>query len=437
MVDDNRPQEIFVREFDQIICNHEDYARQKKWVHSLCTKNFNQLKDFISSATKDSSDEEILNFFQITSSKRLGYVITISNYVGVIELPDGFKIQIMPKIDMSKQSDEKVEEDILLRMIQSVVDPTMRIYSTAKLRTRNKDVLEVFISLFIDQVQLIVKQGLLANYFTVEENSRVFKGKLLTNQHIRNNLVHKERFYVQHDVFGIDCAENRILKATINLLKKKTRDYVNINRINQLLPYFSQVKDIYNYQREFLKISISRNNVRYWETLRWCKIFLNGETFSITSGAHTSNSILFKMDVLYESYVAQCVKKLIRRKTHNWSVRIQDESYSLFDFPKHIFNLRPDIVLFKKKQQSIILDTKWKRLDSHKKNYGIKQSDMYQMYAYAKKYGVSDVYVLYPFVKGFNSQKINFRSNDGVNIFICLVDLNDIYTSLEEIINLK
>ena len=36
----------------------------------------------------------------------------------------------------------------------------------------------------------------------------------------------------------------------------------------------------------------------------------------------------------------------------------------------------------------IILDIKWKNLINNKyKNFGISQADMYQMYAYSKKYG--------------------------------------------------
>ena len=48
------------------------------------------------------------------------------------------------------------------------------------------------------------------------------------------------------------------------------------------------------------------------------------------------------------------------------------------------------------------MDTKWKRLSgSLKNNYGISQADMYQMYAYQKKYeakgnNVNGVTLLYP-----------------------------------------
>ena len=51
----------------------------------------------------------------------------------------------------------------------------------------------------------------------------------------------------------------------------------------------------------------------------------------------------------------------------------------------------------KKGERIVILDTKWKSLiNNEKNNYGISQQDMYQMYAYSKKYGTSEIWLLYP-----------------------------------------
>jgi len=41
-----------------------------------------------------------------------------------------------------------------------------------------------------------------------------------------------------------------------------------------------------------------------------------------------------------------------------------------------------------KKEQIFILDTKWKILDENDKNKGVSQADMYQMFAYSKKYAL-------------------------------------------------
>lgn len=59
--------------------------------------------------------------------------------------------------------------------------------------------------------------------------------------------------------------------------------------------------------------------------------------------------------------------------------------------------MRPDIVVKRKADGAVfILDTKWKILADSKTNYGISQADMYQMYAYQKKYGANHVTLVYP-----------------------------------------
>ena len=84
------------------------------------------------------------------------------------------------------------------------------------------------------------------------------------------------------------------------------------------------------------------------------------------------------------------------------------------------------------------MDTKWKLLSDTKLNYGISQSDMYQMYAYQKKYAAENVTLLYPCTDKINQSKdIRFISHEGhdrIEIKIRFVDLCDIKKSLESII---
>ncbi len=114
-----------------------------------------------------------------------------------------------------------------------------------------------------------------------------------------------------------------------------------------------------------------------------------------------------------------------------WEVSSQDKGYYLFDSPKQ-FALRPDIVITRDDSSIVILDTKWKNLvDKKKINYGISQSDMYQMYAYSKKYNTSEVWLLYPVNPEMrNHSGISFKSNDGVNVNLFFVDLANIEESL-------
>jgi 5-methylcytosine-specific restriction enzyme subunit McrC len=67
------------------------------------------------------------------------------------------------------------------------------------------------------------------------------------------------------------------------------------------------------------------------------------------------------------------------------------------------FNLRPDIVINK---WEIIADTKWKLLNEWNDsiNYDISQADMYQLFAYAKKYKSKKLYLIYPKTENFTKR---------------------------------
>ena len=120
-----------------------------------------------------------------------------------------------------------------------------------------------------------------------------------------------------------------------------------------------------------------------------------------------------------------------------YTLSAQDKSYHLFDAPSRKFLIKPDIVV-KHKQTNIIfiLDTKWKVLSENKPNYGISQADMYQMYAYQKKYDAKSVTLLYPLTEKVSPEQIiEFNSKDEVTVKVKFIDLFDLKQSLKALIN--
>ena len=172
------------------------------------------------------------------------------------------------------------------------------------------------------------------------------------------------------------------------------------------------------------------------------KVFLINKSFTSFSGDSKAIALLFPMEKLYEAYVGRYAKKVFGS---DYTVHTQYKSKHLFEEPNR-FLLKPDIVLKRMvndKEQTIVMDTKWKRLiNNESKNYGISQSDMYQMYAYSKKYDSPDVWLLYPktedlpLVQDGKPVYPVFQESgngDGAKIHIFFVDLQDIENSLKKI----
>ncbi len=429
---------IQIKEFQNIISKkgYKDYKY-------LPEKDFKELISFIEEFVGSEEETDVMDFMRVykTKDRNLGTVVKVNNYVGLIQLKSGYKIEILPKIDFTDEENNKTKA-IFLRMLKSLKDFSGKNFKNADLKISKMNLYEIFINMYLNDVRILVKNGLKSTYVTKEDNIKFYKGKLQVSQHIKMNLAHKEKFYMAYDEFLVDRAENRLVKATLLKLQKLTSSSQNSKEIRQLLIAFELVETSTNYEKDFSKISIDRNTKDYANLMRWSKVFLFNKSFTSFSGKVSSRAILFPMEKIFESYVAQQVRK--KFLSDNWEVSIQDKGYHLFDEKNEknsrpIFSLRPDIVL-RKENKIVILDTKWKRLiPESKKNYGISSVDMYQMYAYAKKYEengiIPEIYVIYPKTKDMIETKY-FESNDGVKVNIFFIDLVNIEESLEELKNI-
>jgi 5-methylcytosine-specific restriction enzyme subunit McrC len=261
----------------------------------------------------------------------------------------------------------------------------------------------------------------------------VFKGKMVFAGQIKHNYAHKERSFVEYDEFNTNRAENKILKSTLSYLYKHTASSKNKSDIKTLLAAFSGVGESTDYKADFDRIVPNRKTADYQTALLWSRVFLMGKSFTSFSGSEVAFALLFPMETLFESYIAAQLKKMLGHSGYTLSA--QDKTYHLFDEPRK-FLMKPDIVIKNKALgQVFVMDTKWKVLSDAKANYGISQADMYQMYAYQKKYTSENVTLLYPLTEKVGQDKdIRFVSHDGTEIKIRFIDLFDLSNSLKAIV---
>lgn len=395
----------------------------------LPSKPFESLMRFI--AENNDSSGGIDQAFSV-HLKNGKYFICVKNYVGLIETRDGTTLEILPKIFRSKIHDDLGDisfcRNVLLRMLRCLKDsPFIRI-DQASLKTAKLPILEIFISLFLDEFELILQRGIKQHYVTKRENEVTLKGKLQIEQHIRQNFLKKQFFFVEYDEFHADIPQNRILKAALNVLNTKTRSTRNRVRIVNYLAMLDEIPLPGHLEKD---LSDACNHSRlfnyYKQALQWARIFLKGESFTSFKGKEVNQAILFPMEQLFEAYVAD----QFRRSLTKWNVQAQDRKYHLVENHKgeKKFRIRPDLVVFDEAVK-IVADTKWKIVNQHvpAKNYLISQADMYQLYAYGKKYqqegkGVR-LMLIYPKHQDF-SRFLTFEYDSGLKIDVVPYDFED------------
>ena len=403
---------------------------------SLPQDTFDTLESFVLSNSTE--DTDALKLMGVSARKGVSKIITAKNYVGVITMNDGTTIEILPKIFShaaftDEEEKEKKVKKLLIDMLKTLRNTPFKSLQATNVNIDKLSIFEIFIRMFVDEVFYIVKRGLKCDYETIQSNENVFKGKMVFAVQIKHNYAHKERSFVGYDEFNTNRAENKILKSTLSYLYKCTTSSRNKSDIKTLLNAFNSVDESNEYKSDFPKIVPDRKTADYQTALMWSKVFLMGKSFTSFSGSEVAFALLFPMETLFESYIAAQLKKMLGHS--EYSLSAQDKTYHLFDEPRK-FLMKPDIVIKNKAlAQVFVMDTKWKVLSADKANYAISQADMYQMYAYQKKYTSENVTLLYPLTEKVDpNQNIEFLSNDGTVIRIRFVDLFDLSNSLNAIV---
>ena len=395
---------------------------------------FNKLKEFI----KTNKLDEDPKFFEVYKD----YIIP-QNFIGSINI-DNINIEIFPKIPLVKDN-ENHKKERFLEILEYVETFNENIYENLEIGNESMPILEFFISNFIEEVEKIVKKGLVYSYINKSENILYFKGKLDLPNHIKYNII-ENRFFMNFDEFSVNSMENCLLKLALEKIKNISSNMENIDKLHQLLIQFEDIETSgLNPAHLFKKILFDRKNEFYRKSLNLAKFFLLDESpYSVFyNDEREVTGLFFPMETIYESYVANKLKQLINKQI---SIKIQDESHRIFDKCEvggneekkytTLFKLKPDIVV-EKENETIILDTKWKELKNPKENkgiynYNISEKDIYQMITYIQVYNTKakkckKAYLIYPINNNDDSpltKDIVFSGKDDLEIRAYFIDLS-------------
>ncbi len=362
-------------------------------------------------------NEETAQYLKITTKKGFGKVLQAQNYVGVIQTKDGTTIEILPKI---KNATIEKSKEILIKMLKTLKNSPFKNSSVANLKSSKIPLFEIFISMFLEELAILVRNGIKSDYISKEENLKFLKGKLKISEQIKYNTIHKERFFVQYEEFISNRVENRIIKTTLQFLYNKSKLNKNQQRIREFLFVFDEIEISHNIKTDFSKIKLNRQMKDYEQVLLWCKTFLFENSFSPYKGNDIAFALLFDMNLLFESFVYSYLKK----SSNFQDIKSQDRTHHLaYENGIGRFRLKPDIVINGGK---IIADTKWKILSEDKAYNGVLQDDMYQLYAYGTKYdNCEKIYLIYPFDELLIKNSYNYFKNKELKLDILFFDVDE------------
>ena len=388
----------------------------------LSSKSFENLWNFI---LENKVNDDVDAVMSIHSRGGRKYIKT-GRYVGTVQTKDGQVVEILPKIYKSgnkEEDDVRLCRKVFLQMLYAFQQSEANSFQNANLNTAaNFPILELYIERYLASVEQLMASGVKKNYTQITENQRFLKGKVLIHKQISMNCVDKSKFFVGYSKYIENIPQNRIIVSTLKKLSKISVNSRNVSRCYALLASFSEIPESQNIDAD-LEISLHSNRLfaGYLELMQWSSQFLLNRGFTTFSGTHVNQSLLFSTEKLFESFIARLFKKYAKE----FVVSSQHSKYFLVDkygdTESGKFRLRPDIVMESKDAgnfsafENIIIDTKWKNLDSSMpdKNYLIDIKDMYQLYAYGQKYQLGEDYFLdvipklvlvYPYTEKFQTE---------------------------------
>lgn len=349
--------------------------------------------------------------------------LRLDNYVGVLESPCGTRIEILPK-HASGDTDVPTARKVLVRMLRYGLRLPVRDTGPTGLQTFDAPVSEWIIQQFLRELDMLVRRGLRFDYHPVEEEVRFLRGRLQIARQIRQPAGRQHLFQVEHQVFDANRAENRLIVTALDKVAGMTRESANWRLAHELAHPLAEISRSRDTTSDFRRWSRDRLMSHYGNIRPWCELILGDRNPMSTLGQWTGRSLLFPMEKVFESLVEASLRRQLPRdailKAHAAS------RYLCRQGQRPMFQLKPDFLIHYR-GATWVVDAKWKILDQADvaNNYGLSQSDFYQLFAYGKRYlaGAGQLVLIFPGCETFRTPLEKFDLDDGMWLDAVPLDL--------------
>ena len=324
----------------------------------------------------------------------VGYkALMFTSYVGVIQVGP-LTIEILPKADKGADGNKVKWRNTLIDMLRECGYLKLASVSRADLHLRRASLFDLYMEAFLDEVRMVLHQGLVRKYRQTEGNIPALKGRLQFSRHLSENHIHRERFYTFHTSYDRDNVFNSILKCALELVTRVAQSPYLQREAKGLVEHFDDVPGKPITINTFCRLRYDRNTERYRYAIALARLIILNFQPDVRAGREDVLAILFDMNVLFETYVFKQIRRAARQLDRN-DVDVSGQRSQLFwRSPNSSRGLRPDVVIRwgdGAPPNSTILDTKWKIPKTGHPD----DADLKQMYAYNLQFGSRRSYLLY------------------------------------------
>lgn len=391
--------------------------------------------------------------FDVFSLKRQRgqWQLKVGHYIGIILLPSGTILEILPKSTTDDAHSNSKSQDIALtrqwvqRMLSDLfTKESSRVPHHKNLGQISQNLMPLpalpIPSLPLSQwltnqfLQLLLDYKPTQHYQAHIQNQSSLQGKLLIKEQLRRNSTQPHKFISEVSCLNQDMLSNRLIKSALLLLQPLSaklspaksalaKHLLAWQAVIALSPYeLRQLDTLYlSAKRQLDRQPIMRQQLQVaQQLLQWAYWLLQRQQMSLQTGsslsAHSIGSqnsattacpprlcILFNMNQAFEQWACLCIAQSFRQLDDKYLTFEQSQHNWLRDkWGQSCLSIRPDLLIAhssadslvkNEKHYSHVIDIKWKSL-AHAN--AISASDAYQLTSYAQAYQVSQVWLVYP-----------------------------------------
>ena len=225
------------------------------------------------------------------------------------------------------------------------------------------DSANILSSLFLFNVNTILKKGLYKEYNEVSEELKGIRGKIDFKNSLNNLSFKNAKAFCYYDILNENNVINQIIKTTaLKLYKAEGINKENRKKLNNILLYFNQV-DLIEIQNSIFNIEYNKNTLYTKHLINICELINNSLMLSEDKGSYKFINILDDdrtMQNIYELFIYKFFKYHLEIKCKKYKVFYQKSlKWNMSNGDQEILpKMRLDIML-KNNDKTWIIDTKY------------------------------------------------------------------------------
>jgi len=369
----------------------------------------------------------------------------ISHYVGFYQRGNT-RIQILPKIyigDTPSETEPQESLDFIYRLLSWSDFLKFKKLDGQSVSSTENYLLEIFISIFIKEFNQKFQRRYPRQYQERVETQQFIKGKILFSDTLRAYPVLRHLHIVATDELSIDNSLNRIFKAIIYSLLRTTRSNENRRLLILGMNLLDDVTLMQLRKDHFASIRFTRLNKDFEPLFNMARLFFFNLQPGMIAGGHETFSFLVPLNDLFESFIGKMLTSF-SEETYRFLFKGNERRLLKAGDGRLRMKLKPDFSVKVDEETVCILDAKYKcPWDGDKVK--LNEDDVYQMCAYALRYGVKKLFLIYPLFR--NSPRVEaviqefiIPSGMGeiqltvVQVDICEEDIGEIAKCLRTVI---